>query len=389
MIWFSRIVGGLPLKPSPKIRGLAFSITAFLWSAALVMLQEFLSSSVLYMYFMERQGGQTLHPFSRTTDFAITLHVVSLQVTVAVVFFSSARKYPRLVDVLDTLERVYRDHQCKTSEVKVTVKLWGICTIALTLATIAAIITPSLEHGVFSVRELLIVLDFVFMSLLNCSEVSLFVHFTHVTHIIAKCFRMVNARIRKELISNVIERMHMNNTLPDVDFTRANRTVLSRSKELRTLMNTYWMLCDAVHQANVFYCDQLMAVIFTSFVHVTITFYYCFLNLTDGKVISFTTEGARVLNHIFYVFVLMNSSTDVTNSADETEVLICKFMNKDLDPILKKQLEGFLLQLPHHNARFSALGYFPINNETLTAMAGAVTTYLVILIQFQLQPSST
>ncbi|KAG8300862.1 hypothetical protein J6590_065592 [Homalodisca vitripennis] len=223
MIWFSRIVGGLPLKPSPKIRGLAFSITAFLWSAALVMLQEFLSSSVLYMYFMERQGGQTLHPFSRTTDFAITLHVVSLQVTVAVVFFSSARKYPRLVDVLDTLERVYRDHQCKTSEVKVTVKLWGICTIALTLATIAAIINPSLEHGVFSVRELLIVLDFVFMSLLNCSEVSLFVHFTHVTHIIAKCFRMVNARIRKELISNVIERMHMNNTLPDVDFTRANR----------------------------------------------------------------------------------------------------------------------------------------------------------------------
>ncbi|KAG8300863.1 gustatory receptor [Homalodisca vitripennis] len=166
-------------------------------------------------------------------------------------------------------------------------------------------------------------------------------------------------------------------------------TVLSRSKELRTLMNTYWMLCDAVHQANVFYCDQLMAVIFTSFVHVTITFYYCFLNLTDGKVISFTTEGARVLNHIFYVFVLMNSSTDVTNSADETEVLICKFMNKDLDPILKKQLEGFLLQLPHHNARFSALGYFPINNETLTAMAGAVTTYLVILIQFQLQSSAT
>ncbi|KAG8310977.1 gustatory receptor [Homalodisca vitripennis] len=81
--------------------------------------------------------------------------------------------------------------------------------------------------------------------------------------------------------------------------------------------------------------------------------------------------------------------------ADETGQTICKFINKDLDPNLRNQLEGFLIRLPHHNARFSALGFFPIHNETLTAralskqMAGAVTTYLVILIQFQTEPSST
>ncbi|XP_046680517.1 putative gustatory receptor 28b [Homalodisca vitripennis] len=63
--------------------------------------------------------------------------------------------------------------------------------------------------------------------------------------------------------------------------------------------------------------------------------------------------------------------------------MICKLINKDLDPSFRKQLEGFLLQLPHHNARFSARGFFQIHNETLTSMAGAVTTYLVILIQFQ------
>ncbi|KAG8251719.1 hypothetical protein J6590_073924 [Homalodisca vitripennis] len=47
------------------------------------------------------------------------------------------------------------------------------------------------------------------------------------------------------------------------------------------------------------------------------------------------------------------------------------------------QVKGFLLQLPHRYARFSARGFFQINNETLTSMAGAVITYLVILIQFQ------
>ncbi|KAG8300791.1 gustatory receptor [Homalodisca vitripennis] len=160
-------------------------------------------------------------------------------------------------------------------------------------------------------------------------------------------------------------------------------------KKLRTLMNTYWMLCDAVHQANVFYCDQLMAVTFSSFLHITVTSYYFFLLLKTAKMLVITNEGAWILLNICYVLLLLNTSTDVTNKADETGQMICKLINKDLDQNLRKQLEGFLLQLPHHNARFSARGFFPLNNKTLTAMAGAVTTYLVILIQFQTEPSST
>ncbi|XP_046684412.1 putative gustatory receptor 28b [Homalodisca vitripennis] len=160
-------------------------------------------------------------------------------------------------------------------------------------------------------------------------------------------------------------------------------------KKLKSLMNTYWMLCDAVHQANDFYCYQLMAVVFNSFVHITITCYIFFLYVREGNMFAIITEGAWFLTHIYYVVVLVNSSTDVTNSAEETSQMICKLINSNLDPVLKKQLEGFLLQFPHHNARFSALGYFPIHKETLTAMAGAVTTYLVIMIQFQNKPPST
>ncbi|XP_046685198.1 putative gustatory receptor 28b [Homalodisca vitripennis] len=163
-----------------------------------------------------------------------------------------------------------------------------------------------------------------------------------------------------------------------------------KSKKLRTLMNTYWMLlCDAVHQANGFYCDQLMAVIFSSFLHITVTSYYFFMLLKTGTLFFTTTEVAWILLNICYVVLLLNSSTVVTNKADETGQTICKFINKSMDPELRNQLEGFLLQLPHHNARFSARGCFPLNNETLTAVAGAVTTYLVILIQFQTEPSST
>ncbi|XP_046681299.1 gustatory and pheromone receptor 32a-like [Homalodisca vitripennis] len=150
------------------------------------------------------------------------------------------------------------------------------------------------------------------------------------------------------------------------------------------------------------YCSQ--AVLLVHFTHVaqSITKSFEMVNAkiemevtspasVDGSHACFirTNEGAWILLHICYVILLLNSSTVVTNQADETGQTICKLINKDLDPNLRKQLEGFLLQLPHHNARFSTRGYFPLNNETLTAMAGAVTTYLVILIQFQTEPSST
>ncbi|XP_046681387.1 putative gustatory receptor 28b [Homalodisca vitripennis] len=211
-------------------------------------------------------------------------------------------------------------------------------------------------HGGVPVgRSRLTNIQVLFVLALYCFKATFFVHFTHVATNISDCFRTVNDRITKEIRSSV----------------------KSTINELKTLMNTYWMLCDAVHQANVFYGDQLMAVISSSFIHVTIRSYYFFLYVRNGNMISVTSESIWILSQVCYLVVL----------ADETSTMICKLINKHLDPVLKEQLERFLLQVPHHNARFSALGNFPVHNQTLTAMAGAVTTYLVVLIQFQTQQS--
>ncbi|XP_046681312.1 gustatory receptor 68a-like [Homalodisca vitripennis] len=304
--------------------------------------------------------------------------MVSLQVVAAVIFFSSAWKYPRLFKVFDTLERVYQDLQHKTSDVKRTVKFLGVYAAALMSVTSSERMVRMSYNGTTFEQQFLFATFFVTTTLLYCSQAALLVHFTHVAQSIAESFEMVNAKIEIAVTSPA-----------SVDGTHTRSTMQSKIKKLRTLMNTYWMLCDAVHQANVFYCDQLMAVTFSSFVHITVTSYYFFLLLKTSKVFIMINEGAWILLHIYYVMLLLNSSTVVTNKADETGQTICKSINTDLDTNLRKQLEGFLLQLPHHNARFFARGFFPLNNETLKAMAGAVTTYLVILIQFQTEPSST
>ncbi|XP_046681352.1 putative gustatory receptor 28b [Homalodisca vitripennis] len=269
------------------------------------------------------------------------LDLVALQILAASTFFSGTCKYPRIVDVFGTLDRIYRDLQYKNREVKVQVKVIvvSIVTALLHMANLAKIVMNNALD--FSV------LNSVTFLLLDCTQLAFLFHFTYVTESIIMGFKTVSNKMREEIICNLIERTVMQRSLGDGHIFHTTRNTVSKIKKVKSLMNTYWMLCDAVHQANDFYCDQLMAVMFSLFVHVTIKSYFFFMN------------------------------------ADNTAVMICKLINKDLDPSLRKQLEGFLLQLPHHNARFSARGFFQIHNETLTSMAGAVTTYLVILIQFQ------
>ncbi|XP_021942396.1 uncharacterized protein LOC110841299 [Zootermopsis nevadensis] len=69
-------------------------------------------------------------------------------------------------------------------------------------------------------------------------------------------------------------------------------------------------------------------------------------------------------------------------SGNRTADLVHKVMNVAQDVDVKKELELFSLQLVHRKVEFTACGFFPINFSLLYSIVGAVTTYLVILIQF-------
>ncbi|KAG8335015.1 gustatory receptor [Homalodisca vitripennis] len=388
ILWIGRLFGSLPLESisGPKnIKRLTFSLTGFICSLALFMLQEVLCCIVLYMNAMKEMSN------SRAIKFAMVLDIVSLQTVAAVTFFTGTRKYPKIIGVLSTLQRAYRDLQYTKREDKTRVKVFVITIISTLLFSISFVnlVISDLEVVHF------FAISYTSIMLINCTEIAFLLHFTHVAKNIAIGFRMLNFKIKEEITKSIIQPTEMNHNPFDADSIHKRlfdsmivENVFSKIKKMKSLMNTYWMLCDAVHQANDFYCDQLMAVVFSLFVHVTIKSYFFFLHVRAGEVFASTTETAWVLAHICYELLLFKLSTEVTNSADETGPVICKLINKDVDPNLRKELEGFLLQLPHHHARFSARGFFQIHNETLTSMAGAVTTYLVILIQFQTQPPS-
>ncbi|KAG8299233.1 hypothetical protein J6590_105978 [Homalodisca vitripennis] len=220
------------------------------------------------MHFIERLDDQSLRSLDRSIDIVITVDVVFLQVVAAVIFFSSAWKYPRLVSVFDTLER--------------NIKNFGnlrCCNNVNPQFLPNVSYEPQYNEQAFSLA-----ISIVNMILLYCSQAALPVNFTHMAQSIAKSFEKVNVKIEMEITSP--------GNIDGTDTRTDGRYLLVIS-------------------------------------HITTTSYYFFLLLKTGKAFSTANDGAWILLHICYVALLLNSSTDVTNKANETGQTICKLINND------------------------------------------------------------
>ncbi|KAG8251718.1 hypothetical protein J6590_073923 [Homalodisca vitripennis] len=219
-------------------------------------------------------------------------------------FLNCTWKYQKIVDVSNTLGRIFRDTKYKVRDVKIIVMVAALFIVH----TVQFMISLA---NMVNDMEVSVVMSYVCVLFMDRTKLVFLLHFTHVAQSIAMGFEMVKVSV-KEVSYNVNQRAEMDNGLPDVEVLHTTRTTPSKIEKLRTLMNTYWMLCDAVHQANDFYCDQLMTVMFSLFVHVTIMSYFFFLHVRAGEVIAFITEAVWVLLSICYAFILVNSSTRVT-----------------------------------------------------------------------------
>ncbi|KAG8309947.1 gustatory receptor [Homalodisca vitripennis] len=372
---------GFPLKytsESATGKKLTFSPAVFCWGLTVTILQTGLLSFVLCVNLSK---GLVIVSNTNTNINVYTIHILATILTQVFSFYSCATKYKQFIDVCETLERFDQSVQLTPSRRWMTVKFTAlICNI---------ILTPIISGGMFLYQMLKLAkhheIIFSLIILYSCSfatyyfQACILVQFHEVTHCIATRFRLINARIRQE----VIVQSYRQSVLRQYPRCINRSQVRNSSNKIKTFMSAYQMLRVAADQANSFYCNLLISSTFYKFVIITLTLYTLFLSLVSENPLSLIITGIRTLYHICYLLQIVSSSSDVTQAADETSPIICKLINKDLDGGLKKKLDSFLLQLSVQNVEFSAKGGFKINRQMLTTLAATVTTYLVILIQFQ------
>ncbi|KAG8295255.1 hypothetical protein J6590_083826 [Homalodisca vitripennis] len=191
---------------------------------------------------------------------------------------------------------------------------------------------------------------------------SSFVNFTEVTQYLSKSFKYISIRIEQALARQCFGRLMENQYMPCIEISQQSSN--SQKCELRTLLNIYWLLVDAVHQASIaFYCDQLMATISFLFFSIVFDLFYALLTYESGD-IEFICSFTWALLIVSYMVVMVRSASDVTTSADCTMMTIYKMIHKYIDPAMRTQLERFLLQVSNDRPTFCALHLFKIKNDT-------------------------
>ncbi|XP_063988153.1 gustatory receptor for sugar taste 43a-like isoform X3 [Diachasmimorpha longicaudata] len=150
------------------------------------------------------------------------------------------------------------------------------------------------------------------------------------------------------------------------------------------LINVHSSICDTNVLLNKAFGLPILVVTITCLLHLIITPYFLMMEAnSDKEALFIAVQFAWCAFHVFRMLIVVQPCYATTTESKRTAVLVSQLLTYHWEPYVRKQLELFSLQLLHRPLDFTACGLFSLDRALITSMAGAVTTYLVILIQFQ------
>ena len=150
------------------------------------------------------------------------------------------------------------------------------------------------------------------------------------------------------------------------------------------LIAVHSSLCDTVSLINTAYGVVILAVTVTCLLHLVITPYFLILQAGENhESIYLVVEGMWCIFHLTRMLIIVQPSYFTVAEGKRTTVLVSQLLSSNFKGDARRELEIFSLQLLHRPLEFSACGLFSLDRTLITSIAGVVTTYLVILIQFQ------
>ncbi|XP_032676527.1 gustatory receptor for sugar taste 43a-like isoform X2 [Odontomachus brunneus] len=155
------------------------------------------------------------------------------------------------------------------------------------------------------------------------------------------------------------------------------------------LVTVHASLCDTVTYINSAYGVVILVVTITCLIHLIITPYFLIME-ADGKrqPLFLVVQTMWCIFHVWRLLIFVQPTYAATIEGKRTAILVSQLLSMRHDKENRTQLEIFSLQLLHRPLEFSACGLFTLDRGLVTSIAGAVTTYLVILIQFQKEDDS-
>ncbi|KAH0816590.1 hypothetical protein GEV33_006201 [Tenebrio molitor] len=186
-------------------------------------------------------------------------------------------------------------------------------------------------------------------------------------------------RIDRKKINNVVD------TLKIHDLKKQNKPIKKTPnlQQIGDLICAYETLSEAANSVNDCYGLVILIVILGCLIHLLVTPYALYgLVLNTGDRMFIVSQSIWMFGHVLRLLLIVEPCHGCLIEQANTSALICRLMCMEMDKQVKKSLKFFFLCLSQRKIEFTAFGLTKINRELLTGIAGAVTTYLVILFQF-------
>ncbi|XP_045472107.1 putative gustatory receptor 28a [Harmonia axyridis] len=142
-------------------------------------------------------------------------------------------------------------------------------------------------------------------------------------------------------------------------------------------------LTDTAHVINKTFALQQLLKLAVTFVSIVSALYFI--------AIYFSNPEHRSLDVLFVLWALSNAletlgivyvTSETSEEANYCPRILHKIRNNSENEELQDTIEIYSLQMYHNRLIFSIMGLFPLDYSLLYTMAAGITTYLVILIQF-------
>ncbi|XP_032591702.2 putative gustatory receptor 28b [Drosophila grimshawi] len=155
-------------------------------------------------------------------------------------------------------------------------------------------------------------------------------------------------------------------------------------------MEIHHLICEAAATANKYFTYQLLTIISIAFLIIVFDAYYVLETLlgkskreSKFKTVEFVTFfSCQMILYLIAIISIVEGSNRAIKKSEKTGPIVHSLLNKAKSAEVRRKLQQFSMQLMHLKINFTAAGLFNIDRSLYFTISGALTTYLIILLQF-------
>ncbi|KAM3959531.1 gustatory receptor 9 [Aphomia sociella] len=145
-------------------------------------------------------------------------------------------------------------------------------------------------------------------------------------------------------------------------------------------------LCEVVHRVDNSYGLPVVVILISTLLHLIVTPYFLImeLNVSTNRVHFLVLQFLWCITHLLRLIIVVEPCHYTISEGKRTQSLVCRLMTlAPTSGVFSTRLEAFCRQLMLQTVSYMPMGMCTLARPLVASILGAVTTYLVILIQFQ------